>query len=1029
MLLILFFWSWLFGDQQEAPSRAKTRAMPEICDNGIDDDMDGLIDLNDTIDCKCNGIETIQFKPSSLIPNPSFEDTLCCPDGLAQLNCAVDWIQASSATSDYYHTCGLSEDPERGYPPMPLPDGNGYIGFIDLTRILLGPYKEYVGACLLEPMKAGTEYTLQFYLGFGRAGNRYSSRSPMPVALFGTADCGQLPFGGRRYDGCPGALPSWFEIESQVVRGSNEWVLVTMTFTPTVDVEAIALGPGCNAALGSFYYFLDDLTLNEASVFDAVPLAIDGDLCDDWVTLQSDTISGLGYQWYKDGVAISGATDPTVRVSRNDPGNYILRIDDGTDCQLSDTFAFFPRVAEMTIDTSFCVGSSIVIEGQTIQEDFLDTFYYSTPSLCDSLVIVRARQLDSTSATIDTLLCSGQSITIIGETFDQAGRFTLVTQNEAGCDSIIRLRLTITDTLKIEADSSVCAGETLMYRGRELNQAGEYVFDYSSAENCNVRERFQLTIRDTFRTIIDTTICRGEPIRANGQPVEVASDYIISLFTANGCDSTVIYRTSLYPTYDVEIDTFFCEGSTITLQGQEISAAGEYPFQLLTSNGCDSITTYTVREQSNYFERIDTTICQGERIVLLGDTIATAGQFNLIRQFQGCDSVVELNVRINQPYDIQVDSQICEGELVVWGGQSLSVEGTYPVFLTAENGCDSVVNLQLSVATPPSYEAIIVRNIDCHDNNSGVVRVNTTADASIVWEDGEQGALREDLLPGVYRFSLGFGPECSLADSIVLENPEPLQWELMSEDLSCDGTSGGSINVSNLSGGTGPVDIYINNELIPDFNGRIENLTTGRYQLRVEDENGCSLNESVQIDQALPLDVRIDASSKEVVVGDSVLLSVISNQLQDLVVLEWRGPEGECVDCVTWQVMPREGESEYFFFAEDENGCLYELSIILKATKKVYIPNVFSPNGDFVNDFFNLYDNGAVARITRFEVYDRWGELVYNGQNVEPSAIDQGWDGTFNGEPALPGVYVYFIEWENKSGSNEAASGDVTLIK
>ena len=72
----------------------------EICDNGIDDDGDGLIDLNDE-ECVCS-----TFLPSSLIPNPSFEERTCCPMMNARLDCAVGWRQASAPTTDYVHTCG-----------------------------------------------------------------------------------------------------------------------------------------------------------------------------------------------------------------------------------------------------------------------------------------------------------------------------------------------------------------------------------------------------------------------------------------------------------------------------------------------------------------------------------------------------------------------------------------------------------------------------------------------------------------------------------------------------------------------------------------------------------------------------------------------------------------------------------------------------------------------------------------------------------------------------------------------------------
>jgi len=105
-------------------------SMIEICDNGIDDDMDSLIDLNDD-DCQC-----VLIKPESLIPNPSFEEMRCCPRGRSQLSCADVWIQASAPTTDYIHNCdwkGWDEFPA----PIPFPDGEAIMGFRDGDKDLV----------------------------------------------------------------------------------------------------------------------------------------------------------------------------------------------------------------------------------------------------------------------------------------------------------------------------------------------------------------------------------------------------------------------------------------------------------------------------------------------------------------------------------------------------------------------------------------------------------------------------------------------------------------------------------------------------------------------------------------------------------------------------------------------------------------------------------------------------------------------------------------------------------------------------
>lgn len=168
----------------------------EICDNAIDDDQDGLIDLNDP-DCICNKISDSTHLLESIIPNASFEEYTTCPYDVSQMEFCKGWIQASGATSDYFNTCGLNENSEVGSPPLPLPAGNGYVGFIDLSRKengVFAAYKEYVGTCLNKPLLVGKEYTLTFWVGFGTGGQFYSARDTFNLGIFAADSCKYLPF-------------------------------------------------------------------------------------------------------------------------------------------------------------------------------------------------------------------------------------------------------------------------------------------------------------------------------------------------------------------------------------------------------------------------------------------------------------------------------------------------------------------------------------------------------------------------------------------------------------------------------------------------------------------------------------------------------------------------------------------------------------------------------------------------------------------------------------------------------------------
>ena len=140
-----------------------TMCAQEICTNGVDDDNDGLIDLNDSEDCACTSVSSV----TSLLPNPSFEQYDCLPIVLGELSCADTWEQATIASTDYFLNVpgGLWDE----IIPLPLPDGVGVGGFVissypideDGTE---ATYNEYIGGCLLAPMEAGVEYTIQMSL-------------------------------------------------------------------------------------------------------------------------------------------------------------------------------------------------------------------------------------------------------------------------------------------------------------------------------------------------------------------------------------------------------------------------------------------------------------------------------------------------------------------------------------------------------------------------------------------------------------------------------------------------------------------------------------------------------------------------------------------------------------------------------------------------------------------------------------------------------------------------------------------------
>ncbi|MEZ4992954.1 MAG: gliding motility-associated C-terminal domain-containing protein [Saprospiraceae bacterium] len=121
---------------------------------------------------------------------------------------------------------------------------------------------------------------------------------------------------------------------------------------------------------------------------------------------------------------------------------------------------------------------------------------------------------------------------------------------------------------------------------------------------------------------------------------------------------------------------------------------------------------------------------------------------------------------------------------------------------------------------------------------------------------------------------------------------------------------------------------------------------------------------------------------------------------------------------------------EYTVAFTDEAGCTVDSKISVSQLEcPIYIPNVFSPNGDGVNDLFQINTgSGLDAKIMAYRIYNRWGAQLYQALDFPINASDQWWDGIFRNKKVAAGVYVYFIEIEFENGTTEVRQGEVNVV-
>lgn len=702
----------------------------EICDNGIDDTGNGLIDLNDP-ECACSDLMA-----SSLIPNPSFEDMTCCPMAEAELTCAVGWEQASFPTTDYVHTCGILGNPFLGFDaPQPFPDGEGGIGFRD-GKPGVPNFKEYAGACLTQAMNVGTEYRLDFFVGF----HSDPSSLTFDMAIFGTTDCNNLPFGnGDQNFGCPTNGPGWEQLGAMTVNGMEEWKNVIFNFVADQNYTAIVLGPAC-ATNPNFaddpYFFFDRLVLAESIMFE-VPLAdISGNICDDNLVITSSDGMGGTYQWYKDGVALLGETSQSLSLQNTSDveGTYEVVITTSTGCFDGEEFELVVPSYSSTLNENFCEGGSIIIAGQEFDTAGTYQLELSASDGCDSLVMLTLESTATMTETISFEGCEGEEIVVNNETYDTGGTYTQNLTSVDGCDSVLTIEY-ITSTPSIEfASYELCEGDEITLNGQTYNAEGNFNQSLINIAGCDSTLNISIATLPTMMESVAFDICQGCSIDVNGQTFNQEGTYTQNLIATNGCDSILNINISITVIPPTNLMFDLCEGETLELNGQTYNQEGNYVQNLSSTNGGDSIVNIAISILANSESSSQFSLCEGDSFSLNGETYNQAGSYTQsLTNAVGCDSTLNITVLGLSNSESNLQFSICDTESVTVNGEVFDAQGNYLQTLTSSNGCDSLIYVNIFL------EAVCSDCIFYNEFNAGSVvltrQANNSYNVALVNED------------------------------------------------------------------------------------------------------------------------------------------------------------------------------------------------------------------------------------------------------------------------------------------------------
>ncbi len=540
--------------------------------------------------------------------------------------------------------------------------------------------------------------------------------------------------------------------------------------------------------------------------------------------------------------------------------------------------------------------------------------------------------------------------------------------------------------------------------------------------------------------------------------VSVPGYYILEVFeTTTDCysprDSVHVAENTEAPTADIAqlIDPFDCEIQSNQLIGNTIPN-GAYEWYDETNQLVGNSNLLTAPSQGVYI-------------------------FNITDTQTGCVGFDTIVVAENIPYpavNLSVSGAIdCENEEVVlnggnsyfgpniiynWSGPAngfigaldsnittVNKSGNYQLTVldTINNCSNAVTGFVMEVFNDPVAIINDPDEIDCNVLETELDGTNSHSTDSLNFQWIYNGNVLSGNqmininTSGIYQLIVSnANSNCADTASVnVVYNAPPIESvNINISEPSCHGENDGIIIFDSIVGGTPFYDFSIDGGNNFVSHNQFYNIDPGLFDFVVQDARGCQWDTSLVIKEPVELDLNI-GNDMVLKLGDTLILTANFNVPTDHVdTIIWY--PSEILNCTSsdecYDVFGRPLNS---FYARatliDLNGCIAQDKIKVEIDKETiaYVPNVFSPNGDNKNDMFTIYAGNSVKKIKQFSVYNRWGKTIYEGINFLPNDPAYGWDGTLNGKPLGPDVFVYWAEVELIDGQKTIFKGEVTLIK
>ena len=361
--------------------------------------------------------------------------------------------------------------------------------------------------------------------------------------------------------------------------------------------------------------------------------------------------------------------------------------------------------------------------------------------------------------------------------------------------------------------------------------------------------------------------------------------------------------------------------------------------------------------------------------------------------------------------------------------------GDYEIWVRhiLNNNCRSTLNITIDQVACPCVDlevSFIITPMYCIDVANGSIEITDTEGnqddlIDIVWDNGETGAILNNLSGGWYAFTVYYDNDCEWRDSAFVDQIDPLDFMLMTYDPNCPGAADGTIEVTEISGGNGNFTYSINGVDYQVSNVFV-NLSEAEYQVFVLDDQNCLQSQFVNLQSDDPLEIDLP-QIMTIQQGETVTLNPLINETS-IDSFSWDSHPtilnpGELIAIVA----PQETTNYTLYIYYGQCLEIRTITVEVESSDDIYIPNIFTPSEPDINGTFFLQSKSdANIQVLSMYIYDRWGNLMFHNDEVRLNEPNDGWDGYYNEYKVQPGVYVYLVEYMI-NGKIQHKAGTVTV--